>query len=130
MTYLTLSIEQLLELQSQSIRLHGGAQGIRDRGLIESALAQPHASFGGVELYPTLLEKAATLAFSLAKNHGFIDGNKRIAFSAMDVFLRINGWELETTADDGEATILGIASGEIQRDTFTAWVKAHVRPLA
>lgn len=129
MTFQTLSFEQLLELHAESIRIHGGAHGVRDQGLLESALSQPRASFGGIELYPTLVEKAAALAFSLAKNHGFIDGNKRIAFSAMEVFLRINGWEIEATADHGETAILGVASSTIHRDAFTEWVKSHVQPL-
>jgi len=78
MSTVPLSLQQVLELHEESIRRHGGSAGVRDLGLVESALAQPDASFGGVEFYPTITEKVAALGFSLVKNRGFIDGNKRV----------------------------------------------------
>jgi death-on-curing protein len=84
MRYLTLA--ELLEFHHRIIEQSGGADGIRDLGLAESALAQPHMSFGGVDLYPTLTEKAAALCFSLVMNHPFVDGNKRIGHAAMETF--------------------------------------------
>ena len=129
MNFSTLTLDQLLELHSQTIHRHGGSPGIRDQGLIESALAQPSATFGGVELYPTIVEKACALAFSLIKNHGFIDGNKRIGTAALDAFLRLNGYELDVGADEGERAILEVASGVMPRQPFTEWVKQHTQAL-
>ncbi len=91
MRYLTLG--ELIELHRRIIEQSGGADGIRDLGLAESALAQPQMSFGGTELYPTLAEKAAALCFSLVMNHPFVDGNKRIGHAAMETFLVMNGFE-------------------------------------
>jgi death on curing protein len=96
--------------------------------LLESALAQPFASFGGEALYPTLGEKTAALGYSLLKNHGFIDGNKRIAVAAMDVYLLTNGHRLIVNTDDAEQMILGAAASTIHRDEFAAWVLAHIHP--
>ena len=82
-----LSLGEVVHLHQALLEETGGASGIRDLGLLESALAQPRATFGGTDLYPTLVAKAATLGFSLALNHPFIDGNKRVAHAAMEVFL-------------------------------------------
>jgi death on curing protein len=124
MRYLTLG--ELLELHRRIIEQSGGANGIRDLGLAESALAQPRMSFGGTELYPTLAEKAAALCYSLVMNHSFVDGNKRIGHAAMETFLIINGFELNAGVDDSETLILRLAAGELERVTFTTWVMKHV----
>jgi death-on-curing protein len=86
-------------------------------------------TFAGVDLYPTLVEKAAALGYSLVANHGFMDGNKRVGFAAMDVFLRANGCKIAARVDDAEAVTLGIASRAITRDQFTNWVSGHCVPL-
>jgi death-on-curing protein len=106
----------------------GGRPGVLDRGKIESAVAQPQMTFGGQELYPTLAEKAA-LGFSLACNHGFIDGNKRIGHAAMEVFLVLNGHEIAAPVDEQEDVFLRLAGGQMSRDEFTEWVRQHVVPL-
>ncbi len=124
MRYLTLA--ELLELHRRIIEQSGGAHGIRDLGLAESALAQPRMSFGGTELYTTLAEKAAALCFSLVMNHPFVDGNKRIGHAAMETFLIMNGFELDAGVDDAESVILGLAAGELRRMPFTEWVAEHV----
>ncbi len=123
-----LTLAELLELHRRIIEQSGGASGIRDLGLAESALNQPQMSFGGAELYATLQEKAAALCFSLVKNHPFTDGNKRIGHAAMETFLMMNGFELEADVDDSESVILRLAAGELDRQTFAAWVAAHVTP--
>jgi death-on-curing protein len=82
-----LSLGEVVDLHRAILEHSGGSTGIRDLGLLESALAQPRASFGGVDLHTTLIDKAAALGFSLALNHAFVDGNKRIAHAAMEVFL-------------------------------------------
>jgi death-on-curing protein len=85
-------------------------------------------TIGGKDLYPTTSEKAASLGFSLVANSPFVDGNKRIGHAAVEAFLMRNGWELIADVDEPEAVILQVASGELSRDEFTAWVRAHVQP--
>ena len=129
MTTRYLTLPEVLALHAEAIRLHGGGAGVRDLGLIESATQQPQMGYGDAEFYPTLAEKAAVIGYSLTKNHGFIDGNKRVGFAALDTFLRVNGCFIEATADAAEAICLGVASGSASRDDLTAWVHAHVQPL-
>jgi death-on-curing protein len=124
MRYLTLG--EVLELYHRIIKQSGGAQGIRDLGALESALAQPRMTFGSQELYLTLVEKASALGFSLIKNHPFVDGNKRTGHAAMETFLVLNGFEIDASVDEQEQIILQVASGELERDDFTAWLRAHV----
>ena len=111
----------LLAVHDEQIAEHGGAAGIRDIGLLESALARPlnHAGYGA----PTLSEPGAAYALAIARNHPFIDGNKRTAFVALETFLALNG--LALIASDAEATImmLDMAAGAISDDTFIAWLR-------
>jgi death-on-curing protein len=126
MRYLT--VEEVIHLHHAVIASSGGLPGIKNRGLIESAVAQPRMTFEGVDLYPTLAEKASALGFSLASNHGFEDGNKRIAHAAMETFLVMNGYEIEASVDEQEAVFLQLADAELTRDNFTAWVETHIKP--
>jgi death-on-curing protein len=123
-----LSLGELIELHRRIIEQSGGADGIRDLGLAESALAQPQMSFGGDELYPTLADKASALCFSLVLNHPFVDGNKRVGHAAMETFLIMNGFELNADVDDAESVILHLAAGKIERREFNDWVTANVVP--
>jgi death-on-curing protein len=122
--------QAILELYLEVMRASGGLPGIRDAGALESAIAQPHASFGGEELYPTLVDKAAALAFSMIKNHPFVDGNKRIAFASMDAFLRLNGYKTAGSDDQVAETFLSLAAGTLNRDNFTNWLREHLTPRA
>ncbi len=124
MQYLTLA--ELLVLYRRVMEQSGGAAGIRDRGGIESALAQPRATFGGEDLHPSLVEKAAALGFSLIRNHPFIDGNKRIGHAAMEAFLLKNGYEIQASVDEQEQIILAVAAGAMPRSEFTEWLRHHV----
>jgi death on curing protein len=124
--YLTLA--ELLQLHRRVIEMSGGSHGMRDIGLIQSALAQPQMTFGGVDLYPTLPEKAAALSFSIIKNHPFVDGNKRAGHAAMATFLMLNGCDLIGPVDEQEAVILAVASGEMNREEWTSWVQGHMVP--
>jgi len=124
MRYLTLS--EVLELYRRIIEQTGGSAGIRDLGALESALAQPRLTFGREELYPTIVEKASALGFSLIKNHPFVDGNKRTGHAALETFLVLNGFEIDAPVDEQEHIILQVASGELGRDEFTAWLRGHV----
>ena len=121
-----LSFAELLDLYGRVLVAGGGSSAIRDLGALESALAQPRATFGEVDLYPTLVEKAAALGFSLIRNHPFVDGNKRIGHAAMEVFLVLNGHQLSATVDDTERVILGVAAGTIGRDEFAEWIRQHL----
>lgn len=127
MRYLTW--EEVLELHRLVIQQSGGSPGLRDAGALESALGQPQMSFGGEDLYPTLVHKAAALGFSLVKNHPFVDGNKRIGHAAMEVFLVLNGHEIDASSDEQEQIILGLAAGEIDRESFVEWLFRRVVPM-
>ncbi|MEG4118398.1 type II toxin-antitoxin system death-on-curing family toxin [Microcoleus sp. N9_B4] len=124
MLYLTL--EQILDIHHQVIGQTGGGLGITNRGLLESAFAQPKMTFGGQELYTTLAEKAAALGFSLIKNHPFLDGNKRTGHAAMEVFLILNGFEINANVEEQERVILQVASGEMTREEFTHWLQSAI----
>jgi death-on-curing protein len=124
-----LDADDVIRLQEMVIARSGGLPGIKDRGLIESAVAQPRQSFGGQDLSPTLADKAAALGFSLARNHGFEDGNKRIGHAAMETFLVLNGFEIDAPVDEQETVFLQLAAGQMTRDEFTDWVRRHVAAL-
>jgi death on curing protein len=101
-------------LHRQIIEQSGGALGVRDLRALESALAQPRMTFGGDDLYPTLVDKAAALGFSLVMNHPFVDGNKRTGHAAMETFLILNGLEISASVDEQEQVILSLASGNFE----------------
>lgn len=124
MRYLTLS--EALELHRRVIGQSGGALGVLDLGALESALAQPRMTFGGRDLYPSIVDKVATLGYSLIQNHPFLDGNKRTGHAAMEVFLLLNGFEIQSSVDEQERIILQVASGETDREAFTSWLRDHV----
>jgi len=123
-----ISLFQILEIHRQIIAQSGGTLGIRDFGALESALAQPTMTFDKKELYPTLTEKAAALTFSLAMNHPFVDGNKRVAHAAMEVFLFLNGYEINATVDEQEDLFLNLANGQLTRGELSEWIKEKSVP--
>lgn len=112
-------------LHDESIAEHGGASGVRDEGLLESALARPQnlLAYGD----PDVAALAAAYAFGLAKNHAFVDGNKRAAFLAVGMFLSINGWKLVTTQSEATLAVLALAAGEIDEEEFAAWVRDRIK---
>jgi death on curing protein len=121
-----LSLSEALELHRRIAAQSGGIAGLRDIGALESALAQPRMSFGAKELYPTLIEKASALGFSLIRNHPFVDGNKRLGHAAMETFLLLNGYEIRASVEEQEQTILEVARGERGRGELSAWLREHV----
>lgn len=123
-----LDVDDVLEIHADLIRQSGGSVGVRDYGGLESAVAQPQMTFAGADLYPTLVEKAAALAYSLAMNHPFIDGNKRVAHGAMATFLDVNGFKVTASVDEQESVFLSLAASELSRDAFTDWLTRHVVP--
>ena len=123
MDYLTL--EDALYIHSEQLRLFGGAEGVRDFGLIESALLRPQTGY-----YSDLIEEAAALWESLAMNHGFVDGNKRVAFACIDIFLGLNGSRLEAEPDDVIAFIYRhLKAGTFEKQVLEAWLREHVAPV-
>jgi len=118
--------ELVLALHERLINRYGGSHGIRDEGMLESALAMPYMTFFQEELYPSLEAKAAQLCFGLVKNHPFVDGNKRIGAHAMLLMLRMNNYVFEITNDELEACILSLAEGKTNAADLTAWIKAHI----
>jgi death-on-curing protein len=122
-----LSLAQVLELHRMIIEQVGGSSGLRDLGAVESAVAQPRMTFGGADLYPSLVEKAAALCFSLVKNHPFIDGNKRVGHAAMETFLVLNGLQIDASIDEQEQIMLSVAAGQLSRENFVGWLHEHVR---
>lgn len=121
-----LSLSEIIELHRRIMVQSGGASGLRDLGGLESAIAQPRMTFGGQDLYPTLIEKAGALCFSLVQHHPFVDGNKRLGHAAMEVFLILNGHEIRASVDEQENLILGVASSQITRDNLITWLTDHV----
>jgi death on curing protein len=124
MRYLTLN--EVLVLHRQLLEMSGGADGIRDIGGLESAIAQPRMTFGGEELYPTIVEKAVALGYSIMMNHPFVDGNKRAGHAAMEVFLVMNGYEISASVDDQESIVLAVAAGDLSREKYENWVRLHI----
>ena len=120
-----LTEDEAFALHDAAIKAFGGTPGLRDRALLDSALAQPLMTFDGVELYPTLFDKVSAIAFSLISNHAFVDGNKRVGFAAMGVILLRNGFRLDCTADEGERITLNVAAGQATREELTMWIRQH-----
>ena len=120
-----LSKEQIISLHAQLIKETGGVGGLRDEGLLDSALNAPFQSFGSVEPFPSIQQKAARLGYGLIMNHPFIDGNKRIGAHVMLVFLALNGIELEYTQDELASEILGVASGDSGFEHLLKWIIEH-----
>ncbi|TAH10435.1 MAG: type II toxin-antitoxin system death-on-curing family toxin [Curvibacter sp.] len=116
----------LVLLHDESLAEHGGASGLRDEGLLESALARPLnlVAYGA----PDVAELAACYGVGLAKNHAFVDGNKRAAFLAVGLFLLLNNKRLVATQADATLTMLGVAAGDIDEVVFAQWIREHMQP--
>ena len=126
MTFRWISKRALLLLHDESLAEHGGASGIRDEGLLESALARPEnlAAYGE----PDIAALAAAYAYGLAKNHPFIDGNKRAAFLGAGLFLALNGYRLVVSQAEATTTVLALAASELTEEAFAEWVRGHIVP--
>ena len=125
MTCIRLSVEDITSLHSKLINKSGGIDGVRDLHLLDQSVNSPYHTFSGQHLYPTLHSKAAHLAFSLIKNHPFLDGNKRIGILAMMVFLKINGLSIVCTDTELETLGWGLADGSITEPELLNWVISH-----
>jgi len=118
-----LSVDNVLRLHTSTITVEGGAVGIRDLALLESAVLTPQQQFAGEYLHPSVPSMAAAYLFHLCSNHPFVDGNKRVAAMAAYVFLDINGWSLDATESDFERIVLRIAAGESSKVALTDWFR-------
>ncbi|MBR6085717.1 MAG: type II toxin-antitoxin system death-on-curing family toxin [Spirochaetales bacterium] len=119
------SVEKVKLLHQLMAEETGGSVGIRDEGLLDSAIEGIYQTFDGNELYPTKEEKGARLGYSLISNHSFLDGNKRIGMYVMLTFLEVNGIRLECTDEEVAQTGLAVASGEMGYEDLLAWVRSH-----
>ena len=121
-----LTKDQIILLHAQLIKETGGSDGIRDEGLLDSAILSPFQSFDDKDLYPSVLEKGARLGFGLVQNHAFVDGNKRIGAHAMLVFLALNGFAFSYTQKELTEIILSVASGKKDCDDLLLWLQSHL----
>jgi death-on-curing protein len=117
-----ISLEELVWMHAVAVTEFGGSQGIRDRGLLESAIARPLATFGGKNLYDTPFRRAAALAESLVLNHGFVDGNKRTAMYAMAAWLEREGFVVDAARGELRDVALSIASHELDTEQIAVWL--------
>jgi death-on-curing protein len=122
-----LALDEVIALHVDQIERYGGAPGVRDLGLLESAVATPRASFGGAYLHATVPEMAAAYLFHLAQNHAFVDGNKRVAAAAMVMFLYLNDHDLDCDEDDLVTLALGVASGATTKSEAAVFLAQRVR---
>jgi death on curing protein len=121
--------EVILKLHELSIIRYGGSQGIRDEGLMESAIARPYQTFGGEDLYPTAIEKIAAIAESIIINHPFVDGNKRTGYLAVLAILDENNLELVASNDNIYSFVIKISTGEIKFEQIVEWLKQNTTSL-
>lgn len=123
-----LTFDEVLLLYYRIMRDTGGAAGVLNENAVKSALAQARQTFDGIDLYPTLAEKAAAIGHALIANHPFMDGNKRIGQAVMEGVLLRNGFEIRASADEQEEIILQIARGEMERKALAEWLQPRLRP--
>ncbi|MEJ8303118.1 type II toxin-antitoxin system death-on-curing family toxin [Saccharibacillus sacchari] len=121
----SITIDQLLIYHQKIMKVTGGADGVRDQGLLESALSKAEQTFGGEELYPGLTRKVSVVTFSLIKNHGFVDGNKRIGIAVMLLLLRLNGYSIRYSQDELVQLGLGTAEGKLNEKDIEEWMIRH-----
>jgi death-on-curing protein len=124
MSWRWISKQALLLLHDESLAEHGGGTGLRDEGLLDSALARP-VNLAAYEA-PDAAALAASYGVGVAKNHPFVDGNKRAALLAAGLFLYLNGFRLQATQADTTLTMLGVAAGEVSEEAFAAWLRSHI----
>jgi death on curing protein len=121
-----LTVEDVLTVHRRVVEEFGGDTGLRDRGLLESAVAMPRSTFGGEELHTDLAEQAAAYFFHLCANHPFVDGNKRVAVATAELFLLVNDHELVADDDSVEELAMGVAGGELSKAQVIEFFKTHV----
>ncbi|MDE2689015.1 MAG: type II toxin-antitoxin system death-on-curing family toxin [Acidobacteriota bacterium] len=124
-----LTLDEALAIQAEQIERYGGTEGVRDHGLLASALAMPAATYGGQFLHPNLFEMAAAYLFHLCKNHPFLDGNKRTALAASLAFLWLNDLEVVADPDEIAELVLGVADGSVGKAQVAVYLEERARQL-
>ena len=119
-----MSVDVVLALHADQVRTHGGSPGLRDSGLLESALDRPRNRLGYAP-ESDLFSLAASYGFGIARNHAFVDGNKRVAFQAVYLFLGLNGFRIEAPEEEVVAVVLALASGELAEVELSSWLRDH-----
>lgn len=122
-----LEIADILEIHQILIEQFGGMPGVRDEGLLESALSQPQALFFGELLHSTIYQQAAAYLYHLAKNHPFVDSNKRTAYGAMEAFVRLNGYNLDLSNEEAYMMVMQVAQGEMTKEELASLLEQHIR---
>lgn len=120
-----ISIEEVLIIHNEVISVFGGANGIREISALESAISRPFQTFGGGDLYPSVIEKASAIGESIIMNHPFTDGNKRTGYLLMETILRMDGMKIIATDDDLYTFIIKITTGEIRFDEIVKWLQTN-----
>ncbi len=128
MSWIWIEAAVIVAVHDMQIAEHGGGEGLRDAGLLESALARPQnlAAYGS----PDAAQLAAAYGYGIARNHPFVDGNKRLAFIATKLFLRLNGWDFVAGNVEHVSIILRLAEGSLSEEDFAAWIRQHLQPYA
>lgn len=124
-----LSVPEVLAIHDQAVKRFSGSLGIRDLGLIESAVARPQTTYAGEELYPDIFDKAAVLLQSLLKNHPFVDGNKRTALSSAGIFLKLDGIELQNFHQEEVAFAIRVDNEHLSLEEISSWFRKHSRKI-
>lgn len=124
-----LATETVLEIHEELVIRYGGSHGVRDYGLVDSAVARPRAGFGDFEAYPDLFMKAAVLGHSLLKNHPFVDGNKRTAVASIGMFLEENGYQLIQSKNYLYRLALAVENNSLPEDQIAQWLKKHSKKI-
>ena len=124
-----LNKELILLFHRSLINEYGGSYGLRDEALLESALAQAYLTIDGKFLHEDIFEMASAYGFHICNNHAFVDGNKRIALVAIDVFLQMNGWELIADEKDTYMTIIQLATGDLTKPELAKWIRNHTKSI-
>lgn len=120
----------VLIIHADLLQRYGGEPGLRDPKLLDSALAQPKMTFSGKYTHKTLFDKAAGYGFHVCKNHPFVDGNKRVAFVLMNIFLQKNGWEIVSPEEEAYRMMMDLASGKLTKAQLSSWLKEYSSKLA
>lgn len=130
MNWRWVSLQALVLLHRESLATHGGRDGMRDEGLLESALMRPQnlVAYADPGAPPDIATLAASYGVGLAKNHPFVDGNKRASFLAVGLFLYLNGWRLQSSQAEATLTMLAVAAGDLSEEAFAAWLREHCVP--
>ena len=121
-----ISVNNVLTIHQLLVTSFGGSQGVRDRMLLESALARPLQTFDGKELHPTMIEKSSSLLESILTNHPFVDGNKRTGYVLMRLILLKNGLDIKASQDQKYEFVMGVASGQINLESIISWLENHI----